>query len=461
MNRSIHIDVTQSRPSTVQITHIPSPTKVNGPKATSRGGLTSITFYPDSPTGSSSPSTPALSECEALSPRSETMPLTPRLSFEEGVKVVPSSPSHSGFSSSTSLDSFRIQVPPLSAQGHVSKPAPISIADVPEPVARPPSPTTTISIHTTLPSNMIGRVRSGPTAPVPPNIVLTSVPRRPLQLEAPLSPPHMLAVPSTQSVRKQRPRQQPRRPITPPPAYEAPENIVDVWTLPTPSAAPNPFRKTHHMRRHTLKRPPPPPPKPIIPLDLEPVYPSKGTEAEVTPTPDSAPAFALRRPTPPPVNVVVPFELEPVYPEEKSEKGHIRHSRYDDHEDEEVESPRSATMFFKALVEKGKREMQSLRKEMEENGSEERKWGGMSIGARMSAFAKRAKRAVERELDSEDEKDEEGVAVLSPGSPVSRSGWPSNNDSSPKVRGVVIPLEVSKVMKEREMVFIIGDEEDF
>ena len=118
-------------------------------------------------------------------------------------------------------------------------------------------------------------------------------------------------------------------------------------------------------------------------------------------------------------------------------------------------------MFFKALVEKGKKEMQSLRKEMEERGREDGKWGGMSIGARMSAFAKRAKRAVERELDSEDERDEEEVTVLSPGSPVSRSGWPSSNVSTPKVQGVVIPLEVSKVMKEREMVFIIGDEEDF
>jgi len=211
------------------------------------------------------------------------------------------------------------------------------------------------------------------------------------------------------------------------------------------------------MRQHTLKRPPPPPPKPIIPLDLEPVYPTKGTEAEVTPAPIPGPAFALRRPPPPPVKPVVPFELEPVYPEEKSEKGQIQYAQYDEREDEVVESPTSATMFFKALVEKGKREMQSLRKEMEENGREERKRGGMSIGARMSAFAKRAKRAVERELDSEDE---EGVVVHSPGTPVSGSGWPSSIVGTPILQGAVMPLMVSEARKERDMVFIIGDEED-
>ena len=230
---------------------------------------------------------------------------------------------------------------------------------------------------------------------------------------------------------------------------------MDVWTQPTPVTAP--LRTTHHLRQHTLKRPPPPPPKPIIPLDLEPVYPSKGTEAEVTPTPNPGPAFALRRPIPPPVRPVVPSELEPVYPEKKSD---IRYSQYDDGENEEIESPTSPTsptMFFKALVEKGKREMQTLRREMEENGREERKWGGMSIGARMSAFAKRAKRAVERELDSESE---EEVVVLSPGSPVSRSGLPSSNVGTPKLQEVVMPLEVSEVTKERERVFIIGDEED-
>jgi hypothetical protein len=211
------------------------------------------------------------------------------------------------------------------------------------------------------------------------------------------------------------------------------------------------------MRQHTLKRLPPPPPKPIIPLDLEPVYPSKDTEAEITPAPIPGPAFARRRPPPPPVKPVVPFELEPVYPEEKSEKGQVQYAQYDGRGDEGVESPTRATMFFKALVEKGKREMQSLRKEMEENGREERKWGGINIGARMSAFAKRAKRAVERELDSEDE---EEVVVLSPGSPVSRNGWPSSNVGSPILQGVVMPLVVSEVRKERDMVFIIGDEED-
>ena len=149
-----------------------------------------------------------------------------------------------------------------------------------------------------------------------------------------------------------------------------------------------------------------------------------------------------------------------MYPESKNEKGHTRYSQYDDAENGEIESPTSPTsptMFFKALVEKGKREMQSLRREMEENGREERKWGGMSIGARMSAFAKRAKRAVERELDSESE---EEVVVLSPGSPVSRSGWPSSDVGTPKLQGVVMPLEVIEVTKERERVFIIGDEED-
>ena len=461
MNRPLHIDATRSRPSTVQITHFPTPPKMNDAKSTSRGGLTSITFYPDSPTGSSAPSTPALSECDGLSPRSETMLLTPRLSFEEGVKVVPPSPSPSVFSSSTFLDSFRIQAPPFSVQGHKFKPAPSSIPDVPaitEPVARPSSPTMMISIHTTLPSHMIARARPGSTAPVPPNIVLTSVPRRPSQPEAPLSPPHMLTVPSTKSVRKQRPQQPSRRPITLPPAYDAPKSIVDVWTLPTPATAPDPPRGRHHTRQHTLKRLPPPPPKPIIPLDLDPVYPSKDKEAEVTPMPNPGPAFALRRPPPPPVKPVVPFELEPVYPEEKSEKSQIRYSQYDDREDDEVESPTSATMFFKALVEKGKREMQSLRKEMGENAREESKWGGMSIGARMSAFAKRAKRAVERELDSEDEGE---VIALSPGSPVPRSGWPSSIVSTPKPQGVVMPLNASEVRKEREVVFIIGDEEDF
>jgi hypothetical protein len=232
---------------------------------------------------------------------------------------------------------------------------------------------------------------------------------------------------------------------------------VDVWTLPTPATAPDPLRGRHHTRQYTLKRPPPPPPKPIIPLDLEPVYPSKDTEAEVTPAPNPGPAFALSRPPPPPVKPVVPFELEPVYQEEKSEKGQIRYSQYDIREDEEVESPTSATVFFKALVEKGKREMQSLRKEMRENGREERKWGRMSIGARMSAFAKRAKRAVERELDSGDE---EEVIILSPGSPVSRGGWPSGNVGTPKPQEVVMPLNVNEVRRERENIFIIGDEED-
>lgn len=227
--------------------------------------------------------------------------------------------------------------------------------------------------------------------------------------------------------------------------------------MPTPATAPDPPRGKYHIRRHTLKRPPPPPPKPIIPLDLEPIYPLKDTEAEVTPAPTPGPAFALRRPPPPPVKPVVPFELEPVYPEEKSEKGQNRYPQYDNREDEGVESPTSPTMFFKALVEKGKREMQSLRKEMEENRREERKWGGMNIGARMSAFAKRAKRAVERELDSEDE---EGVVILPQGSPVSRSGRPSSNVDTPILRGVVMPLIVSEVRKERDMVFIIGDEED-
>jgi len=115
-NRSIHIDVNPSRPSTVQITHTPSPTKVNDAKATSRGGLTSITFYPDSPTGSSAPSTPALAECEALSPQSESMPLTPRLSFEEDVDMVPSSPSPW----SSRLRFLQNPGPPVAAQRSVS-----------------------------------------------------------------------------------------------------------------------------------------------------------------------------------------------------------------------------------------------------------------------------------------------------------------------------------------------------
>jgi len=282
---------------------------------------------------------------------------------------------------------------------------------------------------------------------MPPNIVLTSVPQRPVLPETPLSPAHTLAVPSTRS----RGQQQPRRTIAPPPAYEAQKSTLDVWTQPTSVIVLDP-RARH---QHTLKRPPPPPPKPIIPLDLEPIYPSKDTEAQVTPLATSGPAFALRRPAPPPVKPVIPFELEPVYPEEK---GQIHYSQYDDREDdEEVETPTSATMFFKALVEKGKREMQSLRKE-KENGEGERKWGGTGIGARMSALAKRARRAVERELDSEDE-DEEVVALHSV-SPVSRGGWPSNNVGIAKVQGVVMPLSASEVRREREMVFVIGDEED-
>jgi len=231
---------------------------------------------------------------------------------------------------------------------------------------------------------------------------------------------------------------------------------VEVWTQPTPATAPDARRARHHTRQHTLKRPPPPPPKPIIPLDLEPVYPSEGTEAEVTPATKYNPTFALRRP-PPPVKPIIPFDLEPVYQEEKSESGQIRYSQYDEHEDEEVESPTSATMFFKALVEKGKREMQSLRKEVEENGREEMKWGGINIGARMSALARRARRVVERELDSEDD---EEVVTPSPGSPVFRSGWPSSPVGTARAQGVVMPLSVSEVRKEREMVFVIGDEED-
>jgi hypothetical protein len=144
-----------------------------------------------------------------------------------------------------------------------------------------------------------------------------------------------------------------------------------------------------------------------------------------------------------------------VYREEKIESSQIRYSQYDDDEDEDVESPTSATMFFKALVEKGKREMQSLRKEMEESRREERKWGGINIGARMSAFAPRARRVVEHELDSEDEE-----VTPFPVSPVSRSGWPSSTACTAKAQGVVMPLNVSEIRKQREMVFVIGDEED-
>ena len=146
-----------------------------------------------------------------------------------------------------------------------------------------------------------------------------------------------------------------------------------------------------------------------------------------------------------------------MYQEEKSESGQIRYSQYDEHEDEEVESPTSATMFFKSLVEKGKREMQSLKKEMEGSGREERKWGGINIGARMSALAKHARRVVERELDSEDD---EEVATPFLNSPVLRSGWPTSTVGTAKAQGVVMPLSVSEIRKEREMVFVIGDEED-
>lgn len=225
---------------------------------------------------------------------------------------------------------------------------------------------------------------------------------------------------------------------------------MGIWTRPTPTA-PDPLR-ANHTRQYTLKRPPPPPPKPIIPLDLEPVYPSKDTGAEVTPAPIPSPSFAFRRPPPPPVKPVIPFDLEPVYQEEKSERAQIRYSQYDEREDEEVESPTSATMFFKTLVEKGRREMQNLRKE-----NEEKKWGGISIGARMSSLAKRARRVVERELDSEEE---EEVISLSPGSPVSRSDWPSSSVGTAEKQRVVMPLNASEVRKEREMVFVIGDEED-
>ena len=460
MSRSVLIDVTPKRPSTVQITHIPAPSKVDDAKTTSHRGLTSITFYPDSPTGSSAPSTPALSECDVLSPRSETMPLTPRLSFEEGVEVGTPSPSLLPvFCPSGPLDSFRIQAPPP-VQPQESKPAPSSVPDVPEiiePVARPSSPTVTISIHTTLPSQMIARARPGSTASVPPNIVLTSVPQRPKQADEPLSPSHMLAVPSPRSVRRQPPKQRSQRPITPPPAYEASKSTVDIWTQSTPSTAPDPPRTRHHSRQHTLKRPPPPPPKPIIPLDLEPVYPSRDTEAEVTPATVPGPSFALRRPPPPPIKPVMPFDLEPIYPEEKCEKDQIRYSQYDVREKEEVESPTSATLFFKALVEKGKREMQSLRGEREEKGREESKWGGISIGARMSALAKRAKRAVERELDSESE---EGAVAFTPGFPRPGSGWPSSSVGTAKPQGVVMPLKASEVRRAKELVFVIGDEED-
>lgn len=229
---------------------------------------------------------------------------------------------------------------------------------------------------------------------------------------------------------------------------------MEAWTQLPLATTPDPLRARNHTRQHTLKRPLPPP-KPIIPLDLEPIYPSKGAEAEVTPA-NPGPAFALRRPLPP-VKPVIPFDLEPVYQEEKRESGQIRYSQYDEDEDEAVESPTSATMFFKALVEKGKREVQSLRKEMEESGREERKWGGINIGARMSAFAKRARRVVERELDSEDDDE---VATPFPDSPVSRSGWPSSTVGTAEAQGVVMPLSANEIRKQREMVFVIGDEED-
>ena len=75
----------------------------------------------------------------------------------------------------------------------------------------------------------------------------------------------------------------------------------------------------------------------------------------------------------------------------------------------------------------------------------------------MRAFAKRAKRAVEHELDSESE---EEAVVPSLGPLVFRGGLPSSNVGTPKLQGVVMPLDVGEVTEEREMVFIIGDEED-
>jgi CRISPR/Cas system-associated protein Cas5 (RAMP superfamily) len=183
---------------------------------------------------------------------------------------------------------------------------------------------------------------------------------------------------------------------------------------------------------------------------------------EVTPAAIPGPVFTLRRP---PVKPVIPLDLEPMYHEQKSEKGQIRYSQYDERGDEEAQSPTSATtLFFKALVERGKREMQSLRNEVEEKGrQEEKKWGGIRIGARMSALAKRAKRAVERELDSEDEEEVE-VVPHSPGSPVpvpvSRSDWPRCTAGTAKTQGVVMPLKASEFRREKEMVFVIGDEED-
>lgn len=101
--------------------------------------------------------------------------------------------------------------------------------------------------------------------------------------------------------------------------------------------------------------------------------------------------------------------------------------------------------------------MQSLRGEREEKGREESKWGGISIGARMSALAKRAKRAVERELDSESE---EGAVAFTPGFPRPGSGWPSSSVGTAKPQGVVMPLKASEVRRAKELVFVIGDEED-